>query len=422
MNKEDFFSDENNPYVVRTNKSRLKKLRAGQYRSPFSTENNSDDLQSFEVAIAEQQVTDQVRFTRILPASADYFKRFSMNIAQWDVDIMQEFRGKYLDYEYNMRVERIQRQGRTYSCECCSDLDKLLYTQLAYTVPATTTWTSGEGTSEEKTIETVYPQASEHAKNIAKTLGLNFTAKENALFGDFLSTVLTDDMGGVTYNDLIRDIFGWSARIPHKMINVCIRNNQIFFIERGNEPNMIDISEAEKSEPIITRELVRTTWGSSVNSKTTTTEMTTKTYVPPDIVINTPDTPDTGDDEEQWTTIRDVSSGLNWTATTTYYYNRGSVAHSADSIVNKLAGLLSKVETTKSYNYGSEESDSFTQILHDYDKDGTRIGTSTYVHYYNGQNSPPDTRTENRLRYITLPNGEKYLSQESTARYEDDKL
>ena len=55
---------------------------------------------------------------------------------------------------------------------------------------------------------------------------------------------------------------------------------------------MIDISEAEKSEPIITRELVRTAWGSSITSKTNTTETTTKTYVPPDIVINTPDTPE----------------------------------------------------------------------------------------------------------------------------------
>ena len=151
MNREDFFSDENNPYVVRTNTSRLKKLCAGQSQNPFNIANNTPGMQSFEVAIAEQQVTDQVRFTRVLPASADYFKQFSMNMGQWDINIMQEFRGKYLDYEYSMRVERIQRQGRIYSCECCSDLDKLLYTQLAYKIPATTTWTSGKDTTEQKT-------------------------------------------------------------------------------------------------------------------------------------------------------------------------------------------------------------------------------------------------------------------------------
>lgn len=341
-----------------------------------------------------------------------------MNIGRWDIDIMQEFRGKYLDYEYKMRVERIQRQGRAYSCECCSDSDKLLYTQLAYKIPATTMWTSGEGTTEQKIIETVYPRASAHANLIANALGLELQSR----FGDFLSTVLMDDMGGVTCNDLIRDIFGWSARIPHKMTNYLIRGGKFFVVERGYEPNMIDISEEKKSEPIITRELVTTTWSSTVTSNTTTTEFPTTTYVLPDkIVTNTPDTP-SGDDKEQWTTIQDVSSGLNWSATTTYYYNRGSVAHSADSIVNKLAGLLSKVETTKSYNLGSEESDSFTEIIHNYDKNGTRIGTTTYVHYYNGENPPPDTRTVNNLRYITLPNGEKYLAQESTARYEDNKL
>jgi|GEM_PF-7131347 len=402
MNREDFFSDENNPYVVRTNTSRLKKLCAGQSQNPFNIANNTPGMQSFEVAIAEQQVTDQVRFTRVLPASADYFKQFSMNMGQWDINIMQEFRGKYLDYEYSMRVERIQRQGRTYSCECCSDLDKLLYTQLAYKVPATTTWTSGEDTTEQKTIQTVYPKASAHAKLIAEALGLNFKAKENALFSDFLSTVLMDDMGGVTYNDLIRDIFGWSARIPHKMINVCIRNKKLWIIERGQEPNMIDISAAEKSEPIITRELVRTAWGSSITSKTTTTETTTKTYVPPDKVINTSDIPE--EPEEKVREVNTKFDGKNTEGYTTYTYNDD--------------GLLIQTHTyVHNKNTGQN---TYTTVNNTYDKEGIMVGTETFTQSM-GTEGDSASRSVDEKYYITLPSGEKFLAAEYTATYQNDK-
>ena len=396
---EDFFADENNPFVVRQANSLLTAPRRFRAATPANTEG----LQNFEVHIAEQQITDQVRFTAVIP-----------------FDIMQQVQGQYLDYHYNMRIERVQQQGILYSCDCCSDVDQLLYTQIAYKIPPITTWwkIDGEeigGTPKTVEFQTIYPSAAEHANRIAAALGLSPVIQ----FDHFLSTVLMDEKGGVTYNDLIRDIFGWSSRVPTMLINIFIRDGKLYFIQRGHEAHTVDISNAQLTVPVITKEIVRTSWGSSVESRTNVSEFDAK------IMTFTPDTivggDSSGGDEERYVTIEDRSSGLNWTATTTYYYGRGSRVHVADSLPNRLAGLLLKVEVSKSYNDGSE-ADSFTQINHDYDKDGTRVGTETYVHYSGIENPPPDTRNVNQLSYVTLPNGEKYLASESNATYEDDKL
>ena len=370
---------------------------------PIELPVDTKGIRDFEVTIAEQQISDQVRFTAVTP-----------------YDVQQEISGQYLDYKYNMVVERVQQQGILHSCECFSNINDLLYTQLNYTLPATTTWhkIDGEqigGSQQTVEIQTVYPTASTHAKNIAKAIGLEFE-DEDALFADFLSTVLMDEKGGVTYNDLIRDIFGWSSRVPTMLINCLIREGHLRIIQRGKENNSIDITDAKHTEPVITREIVRTSYGSSVESTTTINEydITSKTFTPDTVVGGDSGG---GEEEEKWATIQDKSSGKNWTAVTTYYYSKGNDLSPAGGRIP--AGLLIKVETTKSYSYGSEEADSFTQIMHTYDSDGTRIGTETYVHYSGGTNPTTDTRNINLLRYITLPNGEKYLASESTERYEE---
>ena len=394
---DDFFADDNNPFVVRQSNSLLAKSRKLRSATPA----NTDGLQNFELQIAEQQITDQVRFSAVIP-----------------FDIMQQVSGQYLDYHYNMRVERVQQQGILYSCDCCSDVDQLLYTQIAYKIPPITTWWKIEGEEvggTPKTVEfqTIYPSAAEHANKIAAALGLSPVIQ----FDHFLSTVLMDDKGGVTYNDLIRDIFGWSSRVPTMLINIFIRDGKLYFIQRGHEAHTVDISNAQMTVPVITKEIVRTSWGSSVESRTNVSEFDAK------IMTFTPDTivggDSSGGDEERYVTISDRSSGLNWTATTTYNYSRKYCQAAGGGLMP--AGLLLQVTVDKNYNDGSE-ADSFTQITHDYDKDGTRVGTETYVHYSGIENPPPDTRNVNQLSYVTLPNGEKYLASESNATYEDDKL
>lgn len=360
---------------------------------------NTTGLQSVEISISEQQITDAVKFSGIIP-----------------FDIMFPVVGLYLDFVYNMRVEKVQRQGVLYSCDCCSNLDELLFTQLDYTLAQKTTWYQEDADGNSQEIETYYPPASEHVQKIADALGLIPVLQ----FDDFLSTVLQDDVGGRTYNDLIRDIFGWSSRIPTHLINVFIRDGKLFVIQRGHEANLIDISGADMTLPVVTHELVRTTWGSKPWSAT---EVVGKLGldVPDDTVVGSSQ----DDEEDTWVTVQDVSYGIDWQAVTTYfYYQKMLTVVDPDSPVNKRAGLLYKVEINKTYAFGVDKPDSFTQIFHEYDEDRNKIQTITDVQYlgFISGELPPDTRTINQMHYITLPNGEKFLASESTQTYEDDKL
>lgn len=340
-------------------------------------------LQSIELVIAEQQITDQVKATGIIP-----------------FEIMSVAEGEVLDYVCDMRVERVTQRGILYTCDCCSDIDALLFTQMNYTLPASTTWHKAGEDDTTQEIETHYPPATEHVNKIANALGLTPIMQ----FDNFLSTVLMDDLGGVTYNDLIRDVFGWSSRVPTMMINVYIRNGKLFVIQRGHEANVIDISDADKSLPTYTRELVRTTWGSTPWSKTETREQTTRQYVPPDRTVSGGSSSGDDDNDE---TVREVSTqffGSDTQGHTTYTYNR--------------EGLL--VQTYTYVRKHSTRQNTYTTVHHGYDDDGTMISTESFTQSM-GDEGDSASRSVNEKHYVILPNGEKFLASEYSAQYQNNE-
>lgn len=209
----------------------------------------STGIQSLQIDISPQQITDQFSFTAVN-----------------DVDILQNVKGQYLDYLFDLRIEKITQKGILNTCLCCSDVDKILYTQLAYKVKGTT---GGRYiiTLENQVIVSEMPKASAHShiSRIANIIGKKLVY----LADEFISSIDTEQ-GGVTYNDLIRDIFGWSSRVPTKLINCYIRNDTLCVIQRGYEQNTIDVSNARIANLTITKELYRTTWGSTPTSYTVT--------------------------------------------------------------------------------------------------------------------------------------------------------
>lgn len=222
------------------------------------TTSDTTTIQSFEIQIAEQQLTDIVNCITVEP-----------------INIMEQVRGQYLDYKYDLRVESLQQRGILYSCTCCSDIDELLYQQIEYSIPPNEQWHWADGSPEitgdpnsvYKKPEDDIPKAraSKHVSFIAAVLGKQPIMR----FNDFVSTVDVD-AGGSTYNDLIRNIFGWTSRIPHKMINCYLRDDKLFVIQRGYEANQLDLTNADIDIVSVDREIVRTIWGSSVWSKTET--------------------------------------------------------------------------------------------------------------------------------------------------------
>lgn len=219
---------------------------------------DNEDLQSFEISINELQLTDVVTFSSVS-----------------NFNILEQVTGQFRDYKFNIRIESIQERGILFSCQCCSDIDEILYTQMNYKIPADEQWHWADGSPEVygvpdstyKKPEKTPPQAeaSVHASHIAAVLSKKCVMR----FSNFVSTVDVEELG-VTYNDLIRSIFGWTSRIPHKLINCYLRDDTLYVIQRGRENNVVDLTGTTFEIVSRDKSLVRTFWGNEVWSKTET--------------------------------------------------------------------------------------------------------------------------------------------------------
>lgn len=226
---------------------------------------NTRGITDIEISIETQQLTDAVKISGVMPFY-----------------ILEHIFGQYFDYLFNMRVEKVQRQGILYTADCCTDLDELLYTPLNYDLPATLSVTVTSSESSKASVITIhtYPLASQLVEKIADALGLEPVIRIN----DFYSTVIfnSEKENGATYADLIRDIFGWSSRVPTQVINCYIRAGKLFVIQRGCEANTIDISNTDHTLPVYNFELIRLFWQRQKYSTTRTRSYTYTKSTPKD--------------------------------------------------------------------------------------------------------------------------------------------
>ena len=344
---------------------------------------NDLNLQSINIDISAQQLTDQLSFT-----ATDEF------------NILQQVKGNYLDYVFNLRVESLRitdilSSQPLFAYQCCSDIDSLLYTQIAYTL-SKTTWNDGlylkadDETDDDKfyekhpywtgirikktqMVEKPVAYASSHIRTIANILGKTPVLQ----FDDFLSTV-DIEQEGVTYQDLISEIFGWTSRIPTKMINVFIRGDNLYVVQRGHELNVIDISNLQIDNIVISRSLYRTSFG--VTRETTNLEKRTFDGYDYELVLGNeiPDGDDNPDDDEP--------------------------DDDDDEPTEESRVLPSRVVT--------EENGVTTTIDYEYDEDGNVKYTSTKT-----ESESFSSLVEVYNTYDTIA-GNKYLSAEETYKYE----
>lgn len=213
-------------------------------------------IQSCTISMQEQQLTDNISF-----------------VYAAHVNIMDAVNLQFLDYIIRGRVEETTAKGVLESCHLTCDVDEILYRQLAYEVPENKfEWTAEylakinryNAEHEEQVEKIPSAPASAHITEIASKLGKNVSLQ----FTDFISTMSTTVQSGTNYAGLISELFGWTSRIPHLMINVYMRDNTIHVIQRGQEQNTIVLDNAKLAEPTIKRKLMRMTWGSDPWSKT----------------------------------------------------------------------------------------------------------------------------------------------------------
>jgi hypothetical protein len=180
---------------------------------------------------------------------------------------------QFLDYATYGRIEETSTRGILQTCKCTCDIDEILYHQMAYEVSSTDwEWTpeyedavDEYNATHEDTVEKVpSAPASAHITSIANSLGKNVSLK----FDDYISTMDVKVQSGTNYAGLISELFGWTSRLPQRMINCYMRGDTIYVIQRGHEDHVVVLDNQDLTVHTVMKKIVRTTWGSNPKTET----------------------------------------------------------------------------------------------------------------------------------------------------------
>lgn len=165
---------------------------------------------------------------------------FNIQLAH-DVKLGDCITGRILDFPYRMYAYEVDFTGLIHKVTGMYDIDKLLYTPFTY----------GANTS---------MTAKDHAKQIAHRLGKSLDIH----IDDFYPSD-TYAGTGATIQNLASSLFGWAGNLPQRWINVFIRGETLHIIQRGHEPNTVDITATHHTRPEINRKILRSVWSGRGN-------------------------------------------------------------------------------------------------------------------------------------------------------------
>ena len=183
-------------------------------------------IRSFSVTLGELTLSDNVQLETVHPLS-----------------IGDSVQGRVLDYAFRFLVEETSQRGIVQSVKGTYSKDTLLYMPIHIYVERA--------------------KVSRYAAEIAAALSLRLYR----LTDDFIPSQNFEG-GGMTYHDFISALFGWTAKLPQRQINVFIRGDTLHIIQRGMEESVIDITNWPHAQPTIERKLLRSVWHSSHNDST----------------------------------------------------------------------------------------------------------------------------------------------------------
>ncbi len=181
-------------------------------------------IRSFSMSLGELTLSDSFQLETVQPLNID--------------DSVQ---GQIFDYHFHFLVEETSQRDLVQTVKGMYSKDKLLYSAISFFV---------------NEFEVSY-----YAEGIAKALGL----KLDMACDDFIPSQNFED-SGMTYQDFISSLFGWSSKLPQRQINVFIRGDSLHIIQRGRERSVIDITDWPHSRPTIDRKLVRSIWHSTMEN------------------------------------------------------------------------------------------------------------------------------------------------------------
>ena len=177
-------------------------------------------IRSFAVTLGEMTLSDT----------------FQMETVQ-SLAIGDAVRGQLLDYRFSFLVEETLQRDLLQTVKGAYSKDATLYSAIRIFVKEA--------------------QASGYAQSIAAALGLQL----HWACDDFTPSQNFED-SGMTYQDFISALFGWTAKLPQRQVNVFIREDTLHIVQRGKEASVLDITNWPHSRPTVERRLVRSLWHS----------------------------------------------------------------------------------------------------------------------------------------------------------------
>lgn len=179
--------------------------------------------QSISIELSKGQLTDT--FTMVTPV---------------DMDLEMVIKGKLLDWDYRFKAYESSGQGLMRTITGMYDIDQLLYTPFTYSYTGAST-------------------AKAHAARVAAMMGKQLVWYAD----DFTPSSSFSGIDGATLQNIIGGLFGWAGNVPQDWINVLLRGDSLKVIQRGHEPNTIDLTYTKHSRPSIDRRLMRSVWSGS---------------------------------------------------------------------------------------------------------------------------------------------------------------
>ena len=181
-------------------------------------------IRSFSVTLGELSLSDNIQLETVQPLA-----------------IGASVEGRVMDYAFRFLVEETSQRGIVQSIKGTYSKDTLLYTPIHIYVERA--------------------KVSRYAAEIASALGLRL----HRLTDDFTPSQNFEG-SGMTYHDFISALFGWTAKLPQRQINVFIRGDTLHIIQRGMEESVVDITNWPHAQPTIERKLLRSVWHSANNN------------------------------------------------------------------------------------------------------------------------------------------------------------
>ncbi len=210
-------------YVKRSQPVRSMKMLKAAAATPITQNFHDHGIRSFSMVLGELTLSDTFQLETVQPMNID-----------------DEVQGLIFDYRFHFLVEETSQRDLVQTVKGMYSKDALLYTAINATVSEL--------------------NVSYYARQIATALGLDV----NMVCDDFIPSQNFEN-AGMTYQDMISALFGWTSKLPQRQINVFIRGNTLNIIQRGLEKDVVDISDWPHSRPTIERKLVRSIWHSNNN-------------------------------------------------------------------------------------------------------------------------------------------------------------